>query len=185
MRPATLGKRSPSRLIVSEQSLTTPRGGLGTSGSSNGGCSSSTGQVYARAATYNGKYAIMYTWYMPKDEPSDGLGHRHEWENAVVWLSSASTSATVLGLATSQHGGYATTSTPAFSGVRPLVGYISYWPVNHQLIADTTAGGSQPLIAWESLPSAAQTALTNTDFGSANVPFKDSAFTTNLAAAEV
>jgi hypothetical protein len=45
----------------------------------------------------------------------------------------------------------------------------------------STKGGQQPLIAWESLPAAAQTALTNTDFGSANVPFKDSAFMSNLA----
>lgn len=127
----------------------------------------------------------MYSWYMPKDEPSDGLGHRHDWENAVVWLSSASTSATVLGLAVSQHGGYSTTTAPSFSGVRPLVGYVSYWPLDHQLISDTSVGGSQPLIAWESLASAAQTALSNTDFGSANVPFKDSSFTANLAEAEI
>jgi hypothetical protein len=39
------------------------------------------------------------------------------------------------------------------------------------------------LIAWESLPTVAQTALQNTDFGSANVPFKDGNFATNLAAA--
>jgi hypothetical protein len=127
----------------------------------------------------------MYSWYMPKDEPSDGIGHRHDWENVVVWLSSASTSATVLGLAVSQHGGYSKTTTPSFSGVRPFVGYVSYWPLDHQLIADTTEGGSQPLLAWESLTAAARTALTDTDFGSANVPFKDSAFTDNLAEAEI
>lgn len=122
---------------------------------------------------------------MPKDEPSDGLGHRHDWENAVVWLSSASTSATVTGLAVSQHGGYSKTTTPSFSGVRPLVGYVSYWPLDHQLIADSSVGGSQPLIAWESLTAAAQTALSNTDFGSATVPFKDATFTGNLAEAEI
>lgn len=123
----------------------------------------------------------MYSWYMPKDSPSDGLGHRHEWENAVVWLSGASTSATLLGLAVSQHGDYATTTSPSISGTRPLVGYVSYWPVNHQMIADSTVGGSQPLIAWESLPTAAKTALENTDFGDATVPFKESTFTANLA----
>lgn len=47
----------------------------------------------------------------------------------------------------------------------------------------STRGGQQPLIAWESLPAAAKTALTNTDFGDANVPFKDSSFANNLAAA--
>jgi hypothetical protein len=64
-----------------------------------------------------------------------------------------------------------------------LVGYVSYWPLDHQLIIETSTGGSQPLIAWESLTDAARTALQNTDFGSANVPFKDSTFTSNLAKA--
>jgi hypothetical protein len=44
-------------------------------------------------------------------------------------------------------------------------------------------GGTQPLIAWESLPTAASTALEITDFGSANVPFKDANFDSNLAKA--
>ncbi|CAH1221849.1 hypothetical protein PAECIP111890_05304 [Paenibacillus sp. JJ-223] len=55
-------------------------GGLQTSGASNGQCSQSTGQVYSRSAWYNGVWAIMYAWYFPKDSPSPGLGHRHDWE---------------------------------------------------------------------------------------------------------
>jgi hypothetical protein len=47
----------------------------------------------------------------------------------------------------------------------------------------STRGGQQPLIAWETLSAAARTALTNTDFGSANVPFKDGNFMSNLAKA--
>jgi hypothetical protein len=81
-------------------------GGLATSGSPNGGCSSNTGQVYARAGTYNDKFGIMYSWYMPKDSPSSGLGHRHDWENTVVWLNGQSESATVTGVAISAHGEY-------------------------------------------------------------------------------
>lgn len=127
----------------------------------------------------------MYSWYMPKDSPSSGLGHRHDWENAVVWLSSESTSATVTGMSVSQHGGYSTSSSGTFSDDSPLVGYISYWPANHQCIFTSTQGGQQPLIAWESLTTAARTALTDTDFGSANVPFKDANFASNLADAEV
>ncbi|KAF4469247.1 necrosis inducing [Fusarium albosuccineum] len=160
-------------------------GGLSTSGSSNGGCSSSTGQVYARGKTYNGRYAIMYSWYMPKDSPSSGFGHRHDWENAVVWLSGESTSATVVGMAVSQHGGYDASSSGTFSGNSPLVGYTSYWPTNHQLIFTSDKGGQQPLVAWESLTDAARTALTNTDFGDANVPFKDANFDNNLGKAAV
>lgn len=58
--------------------------GLADSGAPDGDCSSSTGQAYARAATYNGSYAILYSWYFPKDEPSEaealfGAGHRYDW----------------------------------------------------------------------------------------------------------
>ncbi|EAW15048.1 uncharacterized protein ACLA_004620 [Aspergillus clavatus NRRL 1] len=37
-------------------------------------------------------------------------------------------------------------------------------------------GDTQPLIAWESLPAVAQTALDSTDFGDVNVPFKVAKF---------
>ncbi|KAL6161157.1 hypothetical protein ACJQWK_08970 [Exserohilum turcicum] len=53
-------------------------GGLKPSGSDTSGCRSDLGQVYARAGPYNGAFGIMYAWYMPKDSPSTGLGHRHE-----------------------------------------------------------------------------------------------------------
>ena len=101
----------------------------------------------------------MYSWYMPKDSPSSGLGHRHDWENIVVWLSSESTSASVVGMAVSAHGDYDTRTDGTFSGNSPLAGYISNWPVNHQLEFTTEKGGQQPLIAWESLTEAARTAL--------------------------
>ena len=122
---------------------------------------------------------------MPKDSPSSGVGHRHDWENFVVWLSSESTSASVVGMAASAHGDYDTSTDGNFSGNSPLVGYNSNWPYDHQLVFTSVKGGQQPLIAWESLTAAAQTALTNTDFGAANVPFKDANFDNNLAKATV
>ncbi|KAF2013990.1 NPP1-domain-containing protein [Aaosphaeria arxii CBS 175.79] len=154
-------------------------GGLATSGDPSGGCSSSTGQVYVRGGTYNGAYGIMYSWYMPKDSPSSGLGHRHDWENAVVWLSSQSESATVRGVAISAHGDYQKVS-GHFDGSRPLIGYISAWPVNHQLIDTSDKGGEQPLIAWESLTAAARTAIENTNFGDATPSFRDNNFQSYL-----
>jgi len=120
---------------------------------------------------------------MPKDSPSTGLGHRHDWENIVVWLSSQSPSATIVGMAVSRHGGYGTSTTPNLVGTSPLAGYESFWPVNHQLVFTSIQGGQQPLIAWESLTDAARAALETTDFGSANVPFKDASFAGNLAGA--
>ncbi|KAL1651086.1 hypothetical protein SLS61_005604 [Didymella pomorum] len=156
-------------------------GGLDTTGGSNSGCSSSTGQVYARAGTYSGKFGIMYSWYMPKDSPSSGLGHRHDWENIVVWLSAQSTSASITGVAISAHGDYQKDSSPDLQGTSPKIGYISYFPVNHQLIATSDLGGQQPLIAWDSMTAAARTAIENTDFGSATPSFRDSNFQSYLA----
>lgn len=163
----------------------TPSGGLAPSGDSSGDCSSSTGQVYARAEAYNGAFAIMYSWYMPKDEPSDGIGHRHDWENIVVWISEESTSATLLGVAASAHGDYSTSTSPALSGNGPLIQYYSTWPLDHQLGFTSTVGGQQPLIAWESLTDAARETLNTYDYGSAIVAFKDSDFESYLAEAEL
>lgn len=81
----------------------------------------------------------------------------------------------------SQHGGYVADSSPTISSTHPYVGYISYWPVNHQLIFTDEQGGTQPLIAWESLTDAARSALETTDFGDATVSFKNSNFESYLA----
>ena len=135
-------------------------------------CSSSPGQVYARAGPYNSAYAIMYSWYMPKDSPPDGLGHRHDWENIVVWLSSQSEDATVRGVAISAHGEYQKVK-GNFAGTRPKIGYISIWPVNHQLVDTPEQGGEQPLIAWDSMTDEARKTLDTVSFGDASAKFVD------------
>nr|UUL59826.1 Nep1-like protein 2 [Alternaria brassicae] len=157
--------------------------GLQTTGDPSGMCSSSPGQVYARAATHNGAYAIMYSWYMPKDSPGPGLGHRHDWENVVVWLSAQSNTATLRGVAISAHGDYDKVTKPDLSGTRPLIGYRSIFPVNHQLISTSTKGGEQPLIAWDSMPAAAKQAIENTNFVNAIPSFRDSNFESYLSEA--
>ncbi|KAH7417987.1 necrosis and ethylene-inducing protein 2 precursor [Cadophora sp. MPI-SDFR-AT-0126] len=158
-------------------------GGLATTGASNGGCSSSTGQIYVRSGEYGGNYVLMYSWYFPKDEPSDGLGHRHDWEGVIIYLSSATSTAAsnILAVCPSAHGGWdCVTSGYSLTGTSPRIKYESIWPVNHACGLTTDVGGKQPLVAWESLTDAARTALENTDFGSANVPFKDANFYPNL-----
>lgn len=117
---------------------------------------------------------------MPKDEPSTGIGHRHDWEEAIAWLSGDSDDATLVAWSVSAHGGLESSTSPSVSDTHPFAGYVSNWPLDHQLIQTDTQGGMQPLIAWDSLTTAAQDALQNTDFGSAIVPFKDSTFTANL-----
>ena len=123
---------------------------------------------------------------MPKDTPGLGLGHRHEWESAVVWLDSFAIDANVLGVAVSQHGQYDTSTSPSLEeGVTPLVGYISVWPVNHQMIFTNEAGGFQPLVAWDSLTPKVRAALTNADFKDANMPLRDGDFERYLGRADI
>ncbi|KAH6652756.1 necrosis inducing protein [Truncatella angustata] len=166
--------------------------GLSPTGDPAGDCTSSTGQIYTRSESANGAFAIMYAWYWPKDEPSAlegslGIGHRHDWESAVVWLSSESTTATVLGVAASAHGGFAAKAASAvtFSGTGPLIEYESNGILDHSLTFTTTKGDQQPLVAWESLDSTIQSALANTDWGDANVPFIDANFANNLVEAQL
>lgn len=160
--------------------------GLAPTGASDGDCSSSTGQIYVRGTTSGDYYALMYAWYMPKDEPSTGIGHRHDWEGVIVWLndSTSTTSDNIVAVCPSAHGEF-DCSTDSFSlggssGTAPLIKYESIWPIDHSCGLTDEQGGLQPLVAWESLPTVAQDALDTTDFGSAIVPFIDAHFTTNL-----
>lgn len=188
--------------------------GLKRTGSPSGDCSSSTGQVYVRGGASGGKYVLMYSWcdplppsysyppltkgqnrYMPKDSPSPGLGHRHDWEGVLIWLSvpagdpaslPAITPGAILAVCPSAHGGWACAAAPAFtlSGTAALVKYKSVWPRDHACGLTGTVGARQPLVAWESLTGAQRAALQETDFGSANVPFKDGSWEGNLAGAK-
>ncbi|OJK01313.1 hypothetical protein ASPACDRAFT_1898195 [Aspergillus aculeatus ATCC 16872] len=165
--------------------------GLAPTGASDGDCSSSTGQIYVRSnVSSTGDYtyptALLYSWYMPKDEPSTGIGHRHDWEGVIVWISDPTvyTADNILAVCPSAHGDWdCSTDGYTLDGVKPLIKYESIWPIDHSCGLTTTVGGTQPLVAWESLPTAASTALSDTDFGSAIVPFKDATFDDNLAKA--
>lgn len=149
--------------------------GLAPTGDPDGDCSSSTGQVYARAETYGDYYAIMYSWFMPKDEPSlleslFGVGHRYDWENVVIVLTSESTDATLVGMAASYHGDYNVCSgsdcDDYLDGNNPLIKYYSAYEIlDHSLGFTTTVGGTEPLIAWDELPTVSQDGLTDKDWG--------------------
>ncbi|BAB04114.1 NPP1 family protein [Halalkalibacterium halodurans] len=158
-------------------------GGLAPTGPHNGGCSSHIGQVYSRSTWHNGVWAIMYAWYFPKDSPSPGLGHRHDWEGIVVWVDNpANPSPQLLSIAYSQHGNFYNVA-PTDRNTReqrPLIRYSHAWPLNHSLWIHDQVGGTQPLIGWDDLTPAARHALNTTDFGAANVPFNDHNFINNL-----
>ncbi|KAF4318865.1 hypothetical protein BBO99_00004172 [Phytophthora kernoviae] len=84
-------------------------GGLKPTGAPSGSCKGSGygSQVYGRSTWYSGRWAIMYSWYFPKDSPSTGLGHRHDWEHVVVWIDNPDVeNPTILGVSPSAHSGY-------------------------------------------------------------------------------
>lgn len=125
----------------------------------------------------------MYSWYFPKDEPSPGLGHRHDWEGIVVWVDNPSIqNAKVLSIAYSGHGKFTNVqpNEKNMKDTHPLIAYNSTWPLNHELHISDQVGGTQPLIGWEDLTPEARNALNITDFGKANVPFNDPNFTNHL-----
>lgn len=132
----------------------------------------------------------MYAWYMPKTEASAHLGHRHNWNNAIVWLSDDSDKAALMGTSISQKSSYDQSATPALDGVSPLIYYESKWPNVHKLYYDTLEGQQEsirvvdvPLVAWDSLPTASQGTLATADFGDEVVPFIDTHFNDKLGAA--
>uniref|UniRef100_H3G6C6 Necrosis inducing-like protein NPP1 type n=1 Tax=Phytophthora ramorum TaxID=164328 RepID=H3G6C6_PHYRM len=169
--------------VVDEDGNTS--GGLAPTGSESAGCKGSGygSQIYGRAVEYEGVYAFMYSWYMPKDETLPGLGHRHDWEACVVWLDSLDDQ-NIVALSASAHSGYNVYYPPSssyFDGDSAKIEYSSsYVVIDHSLSATSTAGETQDLIMWDQLTDAARTALEDTDFGSANVPFKEANFETKL-----
>lgn len=156
-------------------------GGLKPSGSPAGKCSDrSKAQIYSRSGWYNGQYGIMYSWYMAKDEPMPFIGHRHDWEGTVIWLSSNEPNATIVAASTSAHSGY-TIQSPinevyVKDGVSVRIGYESHWPLDHQTDFTTEDGEFQPLIQWEQMTDAARDALETTSFGKADVMINNSNF---------
>ncbi|GKT40249.1 uncharacterized protein ColSpa_00430 [Colletotrichum spaethianum] len=165
-------------------------GGLKPTGSSDGDCTdTSKGQTYARGTWHNDKYAIMYAWYFPKDQPNDEVStgaHRHDWESIVVWLNNPSVgNTTILGGAASGHGEFKPTTKPERQGDSLKVEYFTQVLFNHELQFTATVGRTYPVLDWDAMSPTVQNALNSTSFGQANVPFKDENFLKNLDEASI
>ncbi|KAK7981167.1 ATPase [Apiospora arundinis] len=159
-------------------------GGLKDTGSPSSKCSSSPGQVYARGEQLGKEYAIMYSWYMPKDHLGPGTGHRHDWEGIVVFLDDVKAKEPkIKGVSTSAHGKWKRDNKPPLDGSRPKIAYYLDG-ITHSVKTTGAKGGSQPLIDWEKMGPKAREALRNTDFGKAVCPFKDDKFKDNLKKAQ-
>ncbi|KAG2516475.1 hypothetical protein BBO99_00007842 [Phytophthora kernoviae] len=137
-------------------------------------------QVYGRSRWHYDRWAIMYSWYFPKDSPSPGLGHRHDWEHAIVWIDNPDVeNPKIIGAATSSHNGYEKySSVPAscLEGDALKVEYFCDWPMNHEMQLTDTVGGFQDLVMWDQMTDEARQALNTVSFGKANCPFNDGNF---------
>ncbi|KAF1792884.1 Necrosis inducing protein [Phytophthora cactorum] len=154
-------------------------GGLQESGSPTGGCRGSGhgSQIYGRSTWFNGLWAIMYSWYFPKDSPSSRLGHRHDWEHIVVFIDNPKVpEPKILGCSPSWHSGYnkyAPCPADVIDGSSVKVKYEHSWPLNHALDITKDAGTFQDLIMWDQMSDLARRALNDTKFGKANTPMND------------
>lgn len=174
------------------------RDGLKPTGSPTGKCGGNKGQVYVRAKQLEDKYAIMYAWYFPKNQPVHPIswhGRRHDWQSVVVFLSKNSLDAKLLGISFTR----ANLEDQVYSIVKagdwpPIERYLDgtrpkmkFQSDNMQdpfdLVMTTTKGGEQPLIDWQKLTPAARKGLNERDYRDVQVPFKDSIFDENLAKA--
>ena len=185
-------------------------GGLKNSGGASAACNDpANGQTYVRGAWYQGRYAIMYAWYFPKDQISSGggnFGHRHDWENVVIWIDNrkciassslsklpliqlhlaANANPRVFGGAASGHGDYKKTTNPQMrDGNHLQVEYFTNFPTNHELQFKTSPGGQHDMIDYDTVSPAVRRAFDGYDWGKANCPFKSGSFESNLAKAWV
>lgn len=157
-------------------------GGLQDTGSMNGGCSKSTGQVYARIGAAGNRLAVMYAWYFPKDMTLDGggsTGHRHDWEEIVVFVQFDLNFA-LKGISYSGHGKYPDKvpksrldSGKWLDGSRPKVEYSRPGLVTHRVSPTNEKGGTQPVIEYEKLTKAAKDGLRDMNWKDAVCPFCD------------
>ncbi|GMF30191.1 unnamed protein product [Phytophthora lilii] len=145
-------------------------------------------QVYGRVKEYEGVVAIMYAWYFPRDYivSPNWVGHRHDWEHAIVWLDSLSENAEVLSVTAQSVLGYKTYSPPEakhMDGSSMKLKYTWLIQTQHFLSGTTKTGEFQDLILWGNMTAAARSALGSTRFFWSKAPMNDDRFSGNLVKA--
>jgi Necrosis inducing protein (NPP1) len=148
-------------------------GGLNASGSPGGGCRDARfQQTYARQTTLDPKVfpgastAVMYAQYFPKDQgnrqgSSFGFGHRHDWEEVVVFLDS---NGNAIKAAVSGHGKYTAINrnqAEFWDGNRVKVSYGTGNAKNNSFRPSKKLGSSPPIVAWSTMTPAMQQAISN------------------------
>lgn len=149
--------------------------GLRLGGARNGNCGGNEGQVYARHKDFpdHQLHGIMYSYYFPKDQlfagitEGPGAGHRHDWENVVVWVSWDWN--TSVGASMSGHGEY-TVSSEHWNGSHKSVLYANGNARlgiprfdTHEMSTNSEDGGffEHPLANWYQMNDALRYTLNN------------------------
>jgi len=132
----------------------------------------------------------MYTWYFPKNAPALTSGHRHEWENIVVWLDDPEANpATVKAISVWSGSDYDMKRADELQGYMSDTSSNLHYDSNFmasqvlKLAKNAGKGEFQDLIMWEQLTDEARVALEDADFGDTSVPFKEATFQDRLKAA--
>ena len=147
------------------------------------GATDSPGQAYSRTLQLEDHWAIVYAWYFPRDCPSPGRGHPHDWEGAVVWLRGGAEDAEMLSFSYSQHGRLfpVVPTAETTHEARPMLAYSRYTEkVTHSMWLHDQPGVLHPLIDWEDLTDAARHALNEGDYGAGTPLVRDGAFERNV-----
>ncbi|KAK7061126.1 dihydrolipoamide dehydrogenase precursor [Paramarasmius palmivorus] len=124
-------------------------GGLKPTGAPSADCKDpNKRQTYVRSTNnYRGKIGMAYAWYFPKDEISTGIGHRHDWEGAVVFLDPNTHH--IDGVAASAHGHWRKYPNPGgvnVDGTRVKLQYSAEPVINSHALDLTDKGGDLGLL---------------------------------------
>ncbi|KAK2053190.1 NPP1-domain-containing protein, partial [Colletotrichum caudatum] len=173
--------------------------GLEPAGDVTGKCrdSNHAGQTYTRVGKSHDRFAILYSYYVPKVMEGRAGKHRHHWLTAVVWLAfdgcpDEAKNFSPRGISFSTvPGQFDTRPTPntlyvTNDGIgiatHPIIAYrvdellfASHWGPDDAL--------SPPLVGWDALPQPAKDQLNGIKYEDTQVPFNDENFQTYLDAA--
>ncbi|WP_436319883.1 NPP1 family protein [Streptomyces massasporeus] len=165
--------------------------GLKLGGDVNGNCRDyaqlANANTYSREKCNNGWCAVMYASYFEKDQATLGpaaIGHTHDWEHVVVWVSNNE----VQYVSVSVHSSYqvAARSSVRFDGTHPKIVYhkdgvsthcFRFADTNDEPPENATGGWFYPrLVGWNGYPAGYRDKLMSADFGSASIKIKDGDF---------
>ncbi|KAK1507801.1 necrosis inducing protein [Colletotrichum tamarilloi] len=170
--------------------------GLKPTGDAGGDCRDfkQSGQTYSRVGKSHDRWAVLYSYYLPKVQGKEEQ-HRHHWLTVVVWLAfdTCPDDARVfsrrgVSYSTSPGNFDTTRSNTLFTddeyglGTHPIVAYDAGQPI---FPSSSGPDGAlrPPLVGWQSLPGLVKEQFNGMQYEHTKVPFSDNNFQNFLDAA--